>query len=113
MLGRLTMSASLALALASCSKTNPCDDDIGAFVMAQEFIKQKLKAPSTADFPSIVDSGVSVSKTSSGGKCAFRVRTPVDAENSFGAKLREHFTVELKPDGEDGQTWSLISINEG
>jgi hypothetical protein len=56
-----------------------CEDKISAFVMSQQFVKDRLKAPATADFPSIADSGVSVNYL---GDCTHAVRAFVDAQNS-------------------------------
>lgn len=105
--------AILALALASigsCKGVAPCEDRIGAFVMAQEFVKDALKAPSTAEFPTIADDGVSsIPITLPDGRCAFDVRLYVDSQNSFGAQLRSTFHVTVAPDG-DGVHWKLIKI---
>ena len=97
-------------ALASCSSTPPCEDEIVAFVMAQDFIKRQLRAPSTADFPMIIADGVSSKPTTlADGRCAFDVRTYVDAQNAFGGTVRENFRVTLAPD-DSGTSWSLIEI---
>lgn len=83
-----------------------------AFVMANEFVKRELKAPATAVFPSITDSGVLVTRTPSrtGKQCAFRVLTFVDAQNSFGAQLRSGFVVQVAPDDQSGREWTLERI---
>jgi hypothetical protein len=56
---------------------------ISAFSAAQGAIEEQLKAPSTASFASFRDS--TVVKTSPG---VYSIISYVDAENSFGAKLR-------------------------
>lgn len=95
--------------LGACTKTEPCKDDSMALVMAEQFIKQRLKAPATASFGSVGDEGVSVVQITDKEKhCAFRVITYVDAQNSFGAKIREKFVVELRPEEEDN--WHLIEL---
>lgn len=99
------------LAMAGCSGTPPCEDDVGAFVMAQEFIKRDLKAPATAEFPMITAEGVSSQPEQVDGRCGFRVRTYVDAENSFGAKLRQNYVVTLRPDDDGTGNWTLSSIS--
>lgn len=97
--------------LSACSSTPPCEDRVGAFVMAQEFIKKDLKAPSTADFPMINAEGVSSEpSTLTDGRCAFNVRTYVDSQNSFGAQIRQTYSVTLAPDDE-GKNWSLLSLS--
>jgi len=79
---------------------------IEAFVMSQTFMKRRLKSPSTADFPWYTDSEVAV-KHRGGG--VFLVNSYVDAQNSFGAKLRTHYSCTLKDNG--NESWSLISLN--
>lgn len=58
---------------------------IDAFVMSQEIVKQYLKAPSTAKFASYAGSIV----TQEGN--LFYVTSYVDAQNSFGAMLRNRY----------------------
>jgi hypothetical protein len=60
----------------------------------EDFVKEKLKAPSTADF-----GGQSVSGNGSG---PWKVTGWVDAQNSFGAKIRTGWTCDIRL---DGTTW--------
>jgi hypothetical protein len=83
-----------------------CDDTIAAFVMSQSFVKDRLKAPATAEFPSMSDSGVSVKYV---GDCTHEVRAYVDAQNSFGAKLRNQYYVKLK-NTRGTDTWTALDI---
>ncbi|MCO7643271.1 hypothetical protein NJI34_41645 [Pseudomonas sp. S 311-6] len=82
-----------------------CDNTTAAFVMSQGFVKDKLKSPSSAEFPMITD-GVKVSKT---GKCAFNVSAYVDAQNSFGAMLRQTYVADLEYTPES-DSWRLINL---
>ncbi|WP_439538674.1 hypothetical protein [Sphingomonas sp.] len=101
----------VALFSTGCSSTPPCENETLAFVMSQDFVRKQLRSPSTANFPSITADGVSTTRfTADDGKCAFRVRLYVDAQNAFGGIVRESYTVELTPDS-TGRNWSLISIN--
>lgn len=75
----------------SGGKSDTGPSKINAWIMAQDFMKQKLKAPSTAEFPGYSDEYV----TNLGGD-EFKVNSYVDAENAFGAKIRVHFTMTLK-----------------
>lgn len=77
----------------------PEDPSIGATVACEQFVKDRLKAPSTADF-SDENAQASGSRYIVSGK--------VDAENSFGAKLRNTFlcTVEQQPD----KQWHLVDV---
>lgn len=78
---------------------------IEAFVMSQEFMKRRLKAPGSAEFPWYSDSEVSVLHRGNG---VFQVNAYVDAQNSFGAKLRTRYACQLRDEGK--QSWALISL---
>jgi hypothetical protein len=75
-----------------------------ARMMCKEFIKKRLKAPSSADFSSL-----SETNTETITQNRYRVKGHVDAENSFGAKLRNHYdcTVEYK----GSNNWSLVELS--
>lgn len=87
------------------------DDDDGseadaayaAHAVCADFTRDRLKSPSTADFPEYDDAGVSITHASTS---TWRVRSFVDSENSFGAILRTHFVCEVR---RDGDTWHLIT----
>jgi hypothetical protein len=85
---------------------NECGSRSMAFVMSQEFVKKRMKVPSTASFPWITADGVTVDERA---KCEFRVSAYVDAENSFGAKLRTAYRVALKYTSAD-ENWHLTDI---
>ena len=107
---RLAFSFGLPLLVAACGAADPCKDDVGAFVAAQHFIRDSLRSPSTASFPSITASGNSSTPTFVGGRCGFRVQTYVDAENAFGATIRQRFTLDVV--GESDNRWTLESIKQ-
>lgn len=81
---------------ASCSNSDSSKekdfDDYAwdAKICAMEIVKQNLKAPSTADFPA-----PSLMSASNSYGDTWVVEGYVDAENSFGAMIRENFTVTL------------------
>ncbi len=77
-----------------------CDDTIGAFVMSQSFVKDALKAPATATFPYSSSEGVTITKADN---CSFVVKAYVDAQNSFGAKLRTNYAIKMRRG--DGDSW--------
>lgn len=100
--------ASLSVASApppAAKDWNSTTSKIEAFVMSQEFMKRRLKAPGSADFPWYTDSEVFVLHRGAG---LFRVNAYVDAQNSFGAKLRTRYICELKDEGKE--SWALISL---
>ena len=86
---------------------DPCARDSAAWVMATQFVERRLKAPSTAKFPWMSDDGVSVSRLPG---CKYRVIGYVDAQNSFGAKLRNRFVVELGPETPGSDTWTASAV---
>jgi len=67
-----------------------------AFVMSQDCVRSLLKAPRTAKFPWSADS------VSYQGNGRYYVVGHVDAENGFGAMLRNNYSVTMIYDGE---TW--------
>ena len=71
----------------SQSGTNYGIDEYDAWNAATDVVKDNLKAPSTAEFCNKSDATI----TQKGD--TWTIRGYVDAENSFGAKLRNDFTV--------------------
>ena len=65
-----------------------------AYIYARDYVKQFLKAPSPAKFPSYPWSGDA--KVGYRGDGQYTVRAYVDAQNSFGAMIRTHFTCILQ-----------------
>lgn len=63
---------------------------IDVWVCAQDIVEGKLKSPSSADFCSVIDASVY-----SNGSNNYTVVGYVDAENSFGAIIRNDFIVTL------------------
>ena len=72
------------------SQSSTDDRSIDAWICAQNAVSELLKSPSTADFPSYSDSYVEYI-----GDNEFRISAYVDAENEFGATVRQNFTVVL------------------
>lgn len=83
-----------------------CSSDVPAYVMAQSFVEDRLKSPSTAKFPSIAANGV---QTQYLGDCTHKVVGYVDAQNGFGAMLRTRYYVKLK-NNPVNDSWSLLEI---
>lgn len=76
-------------------------DTITAMVMAEKLIKPTLKAPATAKFARPSDSTIV-----NIGDCTYQIKSYVDAQNSFGANLRNHFTATIKYTGNNN--WRLL-----
>lgn len=73
-------------------------DEIELHIQAQQFVKQGLKAPSTAKFPALPYN------TSADGNGLYKVDSFVDSENSFGAMIRSDWSVLMRLSGE---AWTL------
>lgn len=86
------------------SKPDPLTKSQSAWYTCRQFVENRLKAPKTADF-----------ETYKAGQVAqvdpdeWKVIINVDAENSFGAMLRNKFYCHLQ---DKGDSWYLISIDE-
>lgn len=72
------------------------DNTLGeVWSMAQSFVKDNLKSPKSADFPTYGDSQVSITNSGS----YYKVTGYVDAENSFGTEVRATFSLVMKKSG--------------
>jgi hypothetical protein len=92
--------------LVACSLNDAGADENKAFIMAKDFVKAELKAPSTADFESDY-------KYKKENDSTYSVILEVDSENSFGAKLRSKWLVTLSyrgGDWTDQNNWTLQEI---
>lgn len=85
-----------------CSSQNA---KIHAYVLSQEQVKRRLKAPITADFPSYTKVRVLTS-----GECSSEIVGYVDAQNAFGAMLRTHYVAKLTRDKHDDNGWRLDMV---
>ena len=84
-------------------------DKVGAWVMAESFVKDRLKAPATASFGSVWGDYQSPDDCVTYlGKKRYKVTGWVDAENAFGAKIRNNFFCIVR---DEGDTWHLEDIN--
>lgn len=79
--------------------------DLEAFLVAQEFVTRKLKAPSTAKFADRSESEVFNFSEEPG---AYRVKSWVDSQNGFGAMIRTHYQCDVKT--QDGEHFSLVKL---
>ena len=79
------------------------DQKWSAIVMAEKFVKNNLKAPSTAKFPL-----VHPKELISGGKNIWSINSYVDAQNSFGAQIRNRYRAKVMDLGND--KWKLLDL---
>lgn len=87
----------------SIDNSNNSDEDNSgqAYVYCEDWVTDRLKAPSTADFPTLP------LKATKEGNDKYLVYSYVDAQNGFGAKIRTKFICETKCDSTD---CSLINL---
>lgn len=92
-------SSSNSSSNASSSSSKYTDEEI--WVIAKHVVEEKLKSPKSAEFPYIKE--VTITRRSD----SIIVKSYVDADNSFGAKIRNNFTVVLSADGKNTLSVSI------
>lgn len=81
-------------------------DEFDAVVVAEKAVKNKLKSPSTAEFCSHKEYSITCSGDT------WTVSGYVDAQNSFGATLRNDFTVKFTFENSERYTIDYCNISE-
>ncbi|WP_166668022.1 peptidoglycan-binding protein [Orenia marismortui] len=79
-----------------------------AYSQAKEVIISRLKSPSTADFPWFDYNFFIIDKNK------YKIVSYVDAQNSFGAEIRTHFSVIFEVEEkieENKRIWKVISVD--
>jgi hypothetical protein len=102
------VAASLLLAplLTACSSGDGAPLSESAAVMCEDFVKERLKSPGSADFPGVTSPDYAKTTTLHNTKpWKYKVTGVVDSQNSFGAKVRSNYvcTVSTK----DDKSWHL------
>ena len=85
-----------AALLAACDsaeerEAKKCESWIGAYVASQWFVKQRLVAPSKAEFPVASKNFIRYL-----GDCRHRIKAYVDGQNAFGGTIRKPYTVVVR-----------------
>ena len=78
-------------------------DGVEAFVASQNFVKERLKAPSTAKFPTYDQAEVVTNDNK-----RFKITSYVDAQNSLGATVRTRYVCIITH--VNGNQWQLDHI---
>ncbi len=60
-----------------------------AYSYAEKFVKKRLKAPSTAEFPNMFEKNNHITKLDNR---KYKIKSWVDCQNSFGAHIRTQFS---------------------
>jgi hypothetical protein len=85
----------------------PRDRSSMAVVQCQNHVKNRLRSPSTADFPFLEH------EVNSLGKETYRVRSYVDAQNALGATIRNNWVCTISYGGgedADPSSWVLVDL---
>jgi len=72
---------------------------------AEKVVTEELKSPSSASFASFNEAVIKEIKPDT-----WEVRSYVDAQNSFGAKIRNYFTIIMYKDPKT-QIWNTLELN--
>ena len=89
----------------TATRSQPTVDRSDACFMSQRFVRQNLKAPTTATFPSWTPENCNATQSSG----TWKVRSYVDSQNGFGAMIRSDYGVEMRYNP-SSDTWTLVDI---
>lgn len=97
-------------ALERAKQESDCKDDFGhdwavAYTIAEDTVEAQLKAPSSAKFSNKNETSISVHNN------VWIVSGWVEAQNSFGATIRNKYTVQITFINSDNYTIDFCSIN--
>jgi hypothetical protein len=107
-LGAVAVIALIVVVMLSGSDSSERDHSTMAVIQCQHFVRDRLRAPSTADFPFLDHS------TRSAGSDRYVVTSYVDAQNGFGATIRNNWRCEIQFSGgeeADRRNWRLINLD--
>lgn len=80
-----------------------CDSKASAYAYAKTVIEDRLRSPSTAEWPSM-----NSAYAGQFGECGYRFSGELDSQNGFGATVRSRFTAEVFYIKKDSR-WSFKS----
>lgn len=101
---KVFLVSSALFAVGKCSETFKGSNESEAWSMAKQFVSNRLKAPSTANFPRYESRFVFRLDSR-----RYQVSAWVEAENAFGSPLRKPFTCTIAH--EKGYEWTLESLS--
>jgi hypothetical protein len=111
-LTRKILAVFIAFLIAGCFASKPespdawktKDNTTMAYVMMEEFVKDKLKSPSSAEFAGMTDPGFKIKKNG----FEYTIGSWVDSQNSFGAMMRTRFAGKVRQIDKDN--WELLAL---
>jgi len=82
---------------------------IECYVQAKEIVKNKLRSPSTAEFPGAYEYVKHITKIDEN---TFEINSYVDSQNGFGAVGRSFFTIRIVYANDELSSWSNFKIKK-
>lgn len=89
----------------SSARSDPGQSSI-AYMMTEDFVRKRLKSPSSAEFPGVLDGRVDHVEYIGAGR--YVIRSWVDAQNGLGATIRKDFNAVIENEGDQ---WNLLSLS--
>ena len=83
----------IAIGSSDSDSSSSSSEDLLAYNYAEDFVKQKLKSPSTAKFAGLFEKRDHITKV---GDREYRIRSYVDSQNGFGATIRSNWSCTIK-----------------
>lgn len=91
---------------------NETDENAVVWTFVQECVSKNLKSPSTAKFPTYNHATIKqVGDSSEDIKQKWHVESYVDAENSFGAKVRQNFSIDIIRHNDETVTYENLQFD--
>ena len=85
------------------------DNPTWAAIMCEDFVLSRLKAPASAKFPGLFDEWPKIMPFCDGKSCQdWHVVSYVDAQNTYGAMIRNFYTCQISYVGND--QWKLLDL---
>jgi hypothetical protein len=100
----ITLVSSFCSSSSTLTQPAADHDAFTAYYMCKQFVTDKLKAPKTAEFASYAERDVT-----SIGPAKYAVVSYVDAQNGFGALIRNSYRCEVEWTG--GKQWRLTDLS--
>lgn len=80
-------------------------DKFLAYSYAEEFVKKRLKSPSTAEFPRTFEKDKHITELSNQ---TYQINSWVDSQNGFGAMIRSKFSCKIIFEGDKVRCENLV-----
>ena len=76
-----------------------------AYNYAEDFVKERLKSPSTAEFPGTFEKDKHITEL---GNKEYQINSWVDSQNGFGATIRSKFSCKIIFEGDKVKCENLV-----